>query len=288
MISFRPLSDLRGWLLESPVWDDRRDVLFLCDSPEGLIHEVGLEEGLRRSWDLGGHIGSLGLCESGSLVVAQAREVLIFDPETGARASLWRMEEDEPPSARLNDGKVGPDGAFWIGGMDGRIPREPIGKLYRIDAGGGAQTMVEGLEISNGLAWSPDGRTMFHSDSWRAWLDRYDFDPETGALSGRRRIRDLDEASGRPDGGATDAEGRYWSAGVSAGLLNLFSRDGDVLGAYPAPAPAPTMPCFCGPDLRRLALTSHRLWHEEDPASGRLYLAEAPVAGAAVARMKGL
>ncbi|WP_258809420.1 SMP-30/gluconolactonase/LRE family protein, partial [Klebsiella pneumoniae] len=87
-----------------------------------------------------------------------------------------------------------------------------------------AEIRAEGFEISNGLAWTADGATMFHTDSRGPWIDRYDFDVATGLISNRNRIRELDEESGRPDGGACDAEGAYWSAGVSAGVLNRFDR----------------------------------------------------------------
>src|SRR5690606_29967345 len=171
----------------------------------GTIHEVSLAEGPLRQWQMGDKVGSLGLCDSGRLVVALARGVILFDPETVAREALW-TGYDEPATSRLNDGKVGPDGAFWIGSMDGRPERKAISRLYRVTGDGNASVKAEGFEISNGLAWTADGGTMFHTDSRGPWIDRYDFDPESGNISGRKRICDLDEQSGRPDGGACDAE----------------------------------------------------------------------------------
>lgn len=288
---FHCIADLRAGLLESPVWDDRRCVLFVCDIPGKEIIEIDLEAGPKRRWSFASEVTALGLGESGALTVALARKVIVFDPETGAQRDLW-TGYDEAATSRLNDGKVGPDGAFWVGSMDGRPQREPIGKLYRIDAAGTVTTAAGNFEISNGLAWSPDGRTMYHTDSRGPWIDRYDFDPTTGAASNRTRIRDLDEATGRPDGGACDVNGDYWSGGVSAGVLNRFSRDGALLGSYAVPAPAPTMPCFCGPQLARIAVTTHRLLDAARlaaaPQSGGVFLADAPVRGAPVARMKGI
>src|SRR5690606_30293954 len=125
MMEFKRIDGLRGTLLESPVWDDRRGTLFLCDIEAGRIHEISLTEGPLRHWDMGDKVGSLGLCDSGRLVVALARAVILFDPDSGARQAIWEGF-DELPTSRLNDGKVGPDGAFWVGGMDGREPRQPI------------------------------------------------------------------------------------------------------------------------------------------------------------------
>ncbi len=290
---FRCIADLRGQLMESPVWDDRRGTLFACDIYGRRIYEIDIDadRGVLREWSFTSEVASFGLTESGRLVVALSREVVLFDPETGIREPLW-AGYDEPGTSRLNDGKVGPDGAFWIGSMDGRHEREAIARLYRVTWDGEASVKAEGFEISNGLAWTADGRTMFHTDSRGPWIDRYDFDPETGEISGRKRICDLDEQSGRPDGGACDAEGAYWSAGVSAGILNRFDREGNLLEKVLVPVPAPTMPCFCGPDLTLLAITSHRQLPEATleaaPRSGGVFLAQASVAGAPLARMNGV
>ncbi len=286
---FTRLSDLRGQLLESPVWDAQRGCLFLVDIEPGLVHRVGLD-GRRDSWDMGDKAPSLGLTESGRLVVALSRSVILFDPDTGAREVLVDSV-DLPETSRLNDGKVGPDGAFWVGSMDGRAEREPISGLYRVTATGIDLVIDGGIKVSNGLAWSSDGRQMFWSDSRGPWIDLLDFDPELGSVSNRRRIRDLDQATGTPDGGACDTEGHYWSAGVSAGVLNRFAPDGTLVARHAFPAPAPTMPCFCGPDLRQLAVTSHRYGQSPEvahPLAGALFLADAPVAGVPVARMKGV
>ena len=288
---FRCIADLRGTLLESPVWDARRGAIFLCDIEGARIHEVGLEDGPRRVWQFDDKVASLGLCDSGRLVVALAREVVLFDPETGGQETLW-SGFSESKASRLNDGKVGPDGAFWVGSMNGAPDRAQTARLYRIDMTGRAEIRAEELLTSNGLAWSTDGRTMFHSDSQLSWLERRDFDPETGGLGAPIRLRDLDDAQGRADGGATDAEGGYWSAGVSAGVLNRYDRDGAVLQRLNMPVPGPTMPCFCGDGLWQIAVTSHRRWPDQTlaaaPWSGGLILADSPVAGVPVKRMKGL
>ncbi|MFT4151888.1 MAG: SMP-30/gluconolactonase/LRE family protein [Paracoccaceae bacterium] len=286
MMEFALLADLKGRLLESPVWDADRDCLFLCDIEQGLIHQIALDGRRLGQWPMGDKVASLGLCESGRLVVALSRSVVILDPATGQRDVLWDGF-DEPATSRLNDGKVGPDGAFWVGSMDGRAERRPISRLYRVTARGATAVIDGGVQISNGLAWSGDGRRMFWSDSRGPWIDLFDFDPATGTPANRRRIRALDEATGRPDGAACDADGFYWSAGVSAGVINRFSPKGALDRRVPFPVPAPTMPCFCGPGLRQMAVTSHRLG-DENPLSGGLFLATAPVAGVPVARMKGV
>lgn len=286
MTDFALLADLRGQLLESPVWDAHRESLFLCDIEAGLIHEIALNGMRRNRWDMGDKVTALGLCDSGKLVVALSRSIVVFDPQTGSRQMLWDGFQ-EPATSRFNDGKVGPDGAFWVGSMDGRPQRQPISRLYRITATGAEIVIDGGIEIANGLAWNADATQMFFSDSRGPWIDRFDFDARTGALANRIRIRDLDEETGRPDGGACDQDGFYWSAGVSAGVLNRFDPQGTLERSIPTPIPAPTMLCFCGKDLGQIAITSHSLGNDH-PQSGAVFLAPAPVAGVPVATMTGV
>ena len=143
---------------------------------------------------------------------------------------------------------------------------------------------LAGLKASNGLAWTADGRTMFHSDSCGPWIDRWDFDPASGAMSARQRIAEPREADGRPDGGAVDVDGNYWSAGTSAGVLNRYSRAGRVLAGIGLPVPRPTMPCFGGTDMKTLFVTSRRdiLTPEElrrHPLSGAVLVLRSEIAG---------
>ncbi len=130
----------------------------------------------------------------------------------------WRKLPSRPgqPAQRR---PVGPDRAFYVGSMD-RSP-EPQGALYRVDPSGTVTELTRGFSTSNGLAWTQDGRTMFHTDSQGdMFLDRWDFDSTTGQIANRRRLREHDLANGRADGGAFDQEDIYWSAAPSCSRLN--------------------------------------------------------------------
>lgn len=281
-LAFAVVLDLRGRVAESPVYDERSGRIFFTDIPARTIHAVTLQSGAHVSWTLESDVGSLGLAASGRLVVALRDTVVLFDPASGTTEPLCSIEADKPET-RLNDGRVGPDGAFWVGSMNERPQKEPIAALYRVDPRGTVERKVEGLATSNGLAWTADGEVMFHSDSRGPWIDRWRFDRESGAISERTRIATLTETDGRPDGGACDVEGCYWSAGVSAGRLNRFAPDGTRLASFEVPVSAPTMPCFGGPDFRTLYLTSLMDGRPAEavaaPGSGGLIAAPAPVAG---------
>ena len=280
-----PLTDKHYDLGESPVWDGEQNTLYWCDVHAGQIHAFMPATSKHTAWGFDECVGSFGLTRRGRLIVALRRSLVLFDPES-LETTLVSDLGLEVPHLRLNDGKVGPDGAFWIGSVHEVAfdAMRPIGALFRVTADGTVECRVDGLKASNGLAWSADGRTMFHSDSCGPWIDRWDFDPASGTMSGRLRIAEPREADGRPDGGAVDVHGDYWSAGTSAGVLNRYDPSGKVIGKIELPVPKPTMPCFGGKDMKTLYVTSRRdmLTEEERerfPLSGTVLELRSDVAG---------
>ncbi|MCC8236787.1 SMP-30/gluconolactonase/LRE family protein [Pinisolibacter aquiterrae] len=253
----RRLIDHACRLGESPLWDDRRDRLFFVDIAAGEIHHVSAEGSSHRVWPapIPERATALGLTTAGRLVVALTRSVVLFDPDAGTWETLAEIDVG-PSTMRLNDGKVGPDGAFWVGSMDETPERPPIAALWRVSADGAVEKKLDGLRVANGLAWDAAGTTMYLADSRGPWIDRFTFDPATGTLSDRARLATLDDATGRPDGGCCDVIGHYWSAGVSSGHINRFAPDGRLLEHWDLPVDFPTMPCFGGEGMRTLFVTS--------------------------------
>jgi sugar lactone lactonase YvrE len=283
MSDFELVWDSRCGVAESPVWDSVTRRLLFCDINGKRINALSIDTGARESWDFPEVVGSFGLCRSGRLVVAQRHHVVLFDPKSNALTNLT-PKIAEPPTNRLNDGKVGPDGAFWVGGMDENSPRQKIAGLYRVTADGQITKQEDGYAVSNGLAWSPDGRIMYHSDSTAGTIEAWDFDPATGARTNHRVLVTLTNDDGRPDGAATDMDGNYWSAGPSAGCLNCFSPDGKLLRKWAFPVPGPTMPCFADGALYVTSLREGKSAQTlaDFPALGGLFRAEAPAVGAPV------
>jgi len=249
--------DLRARVGEGPTWDAQRGVLWFVDILAPAVHRFDPASGALSSIAMPEVSGSLALCRSGALLVAQRASVVRLDPESGTITPFAEMP-DEPDFTRLNDGKVGPDGCFWVGSMDNRPEKHATGTLWRVTPEGHVTRQREGLIVSNGLAWSPDGGTIWHSDSRIGAVDAADFDAHTGALGPWRRVITLDDAAGRPDGAAMAADGTYWSAGVSAGRINVITPAGAIARHIAFPVPAPTMPCFAGAGLTTLFVTSLR------------------------------
>lgn len=284
MLDFELVWDSRCTTGESPVWDERNRRLLFCDIQGKRIHAFGIDTGARETFEFPEVVCSLGVCRSGKLVVALRHRVVLYDT-VARRIEALTGAVVEPATNRLNDGKVGPDGAFWVGSMDENTPRQPIANLYRVTPDGRIEQKAGGFSTSNGLAWSPDGRTMFHSDTSPGILEAWDFDPATGSISNHRVLGKFTSEQGRPDGGATDVQGNYWSAGPSAGCINQFSPDGQLLKRHPFPVPGPTMPCFAGDFLFVTSIRDGKPPEvlQQYPTLGGLFRAKAPVAGAPVA-----
>lgn len=269
------LTETRCELGESPLWDSRLGRLWWVDIEGRAVHAFDEADGREQRFALDKRPTALGLTEDpGELVLALEDGVYLWR-WPGTPRLLASIEADVP-STRCNDAKIGPDGWFWVGTIDERSPRQPAAALYRVSPAAEVQQIEAGLTVSNGLAWSADGRTQYHADTGAAWLDRHDFDPSTGERSGRLRIATPTNEDGRPDGGACDIDGNYWSAGVSAGCLNRYARDGTLRQRVAVPVVAPTMPCFGGPDLRTLYFTSLRAGRDPDalasyPESGAVH-----------------
>ncbi|WP_342358946.1 SMP-30/gluconolactonase/LRE family protein [Terrarubrum flagellatum] len=268
---------------EGPCWSPEEQALYFIDIQAPALMRLDPATAAIRSWRMPATIGSFGFCPDGRAIVALRNGVHFFDFKTETLEFLVHPEPDKPTN-RLNDGKIGPDGRFWVGSMDDRPDRQPVAALYRIDADGSSHQMFDGLYVSNGLAFSPDGRTLWHSDSRGPWVHTFDLDRKTGALSNQRKVITLTDAEGRPDGGACDTEGYYWSAGVSAGCINRIAPGGTIERKIKVPLAAPTMPCFGGPDLKTLyvtSLTSDRLGPKE---AGSLISFRVDVPGAPIAK----
>lgn len=291
MSEVRCVLDARAAIGESPVWSAEEQALYWVDILAPALYRLDVRTGARQSWWMPETIGSFGLREGGGAVVALANGLHLLDLDTGALSFLAPDPEDDQPATRFNDGKVSPEGRFWVGTMDDERHSRPLGGLYRLDPDHGCHRVLDGLVISNGLAWSPDGRTLYHADTARQLIRAYDYEPADGSIRNGRTLAE-GEATGRPDGGATDAEGYYWSAAVSGGVLNRWSPDGRLDRQIPLPCPRPTCPCFGGEDMKTLFVTSLRVGLGEAelarwPPSGGIFAIDVDVPGVPLGRYRG-
>jgi len=223
-------------------------------------------------------VGSIAFRESGGLVAATKSGIHFLDAASGALEARVRPEAHLPDN-RFNDGRCDRAGRFWAGTMSD-VKRDPVGSLYRLDPDLSCTRLKGGVIIPNGLAFSPDGRTMYFADTNRHTIWAYDYDPATGAATGERVFADT--GSGRPDGSCVDAEGCLWNAEYGAWRLVRYTPDGEVDRVIEVPVANPTCCCFGGADLATLYVTTatQRLTAED--------LAQQPLAGSLLALRPGV
>ena len=269
------VQDVRAALGESPVWDAGAGRLHWMDLAARRYWRLDPATGIAEAHDLPAEPGSLALSRAGDLVAAFEDGFWRLDPETGARTPIADPEVDLPGN-RFNDGKAGPDDAFWAGSLS-RDYKQASGTLWRLAADGAVTAAFDSIYVSNGPAWSPAGDRFYFSDSVRGVTWSFPFDPATGALGERTVFAARDAAPGYPDGAATDADGCLWSARWTGGCLARFTPDGRVDRLVEMPVSRVTSCAFGGPDLGTLFVTSASI------GLGAEELAEAPLSGAVFA-----
>ncbi|PMS15178.1 gluconolactonase [Trinickia dabaoshanensis] len=269
---------LRCAVGESPVWRASQRALYWVDIPAQAIVRYELTRARRTRWTLPERVGCIAFDAVGTVLAAL--ETGLFAVELGevetegqsanhenanehiGTATIRRLArvEHDAECMRFNDGRCDRQGRFWAGTMvqDATQPH-PAGKLYRYGAQTGLSApIVAGLCTQNGLAWSPDGRTMYLSDSHTSsrliWA--FDYDVDDGLPTNRRVFADLHDYAGRPDGAAIDADGCYWTCANDAGLLLRFTPDGRLDRKLALPAAKPSMCAFGGDGLDTLFVTT--------------------------------
>ena len=265
MVDIIQLHDARAENGESPVWKSEESALYWTDIYAQRLHRYDAKTGARREWLLVERLASFALCENvdgndgeGFFMAGSFHGgFALFDPYRNTRAWVSRpLLEDK--RVYFNDGRCDRSGlAYWTGSTD-VSKKEASGGLYRFGADGSCRRMADGIISSNGIAFSPDNRTLYYADTRSYVIWQFDHDPATGNLANRRVFVDIGEQGGFADGSAVDAEGHYWNARVHRGTIIRYRPDGTVEREIGVPTQAPTMVAFGGDDYRTMYVTSGR------------------------------
>jgi sugar lactone lactonase YvrE len=247
--------DAQADLGEGPWWDQEGGELLWVDVFAGRIHRFNPLSGQNDSFAVGQPVGMVARRRSGGLVCA-VRDGIGFVDIDGGRFSIVK-EIEALVDNRMNDGACDPAGRLWAGTMATDLSPS-AGTLYRISPELEVTAMRTGVSISNGLDWSPDGRTFYFTDSTTRCVDVYDFDVETGDISNRRLLIQLPDPIATPDGMAVDAHGTLWIAMWDGGCVRRFDPQGGLLETIELPVSRPTSVAFGGENLDRLFVTSAR------------------------------
>ena len=266
--------DARNAVGESPVWVPQENALYWVDIPNGGLQRWSADTGHVASWKAPEMLACITRHRSGGWVAGmQSGFFRLHAHSDGSLDSeLLATVDHSRPDMRLNDGRCDRQGRFWAGSMVLNMGlNAPEGRLYRFGAGqaGVVEALLDGFIVPNGLAFSPDGETMYLSDSHPnvqlIWA--FDYDTETGTPSNRRIFVDMNHFPGRPDGAAVDAEGCYWICANDAGLIHRFAPDGRLDFSLEVPVKKPTMCAFGGSNLDTLFVASIRPGDDLDPQS---------------------
>jgi len=273
---------------ESALWHEVESALYWVDIEGFTVNRLHAASGKFTSWKMGSNPSALAIDDDNFLVVATRNGLLRLNTTDGVETPIVDAPYDTT-KVRFNDGRVDPAGRFWIGTM--YEPRDqPAAEMYVLERDALRCAWRGGMTNSNGLAWSLDGRTMYHADTTTHRIDCYDFDPATGEQSNARTIltfasdKKAADYGGRPDGATMDAEGMYWVAMFEGGRVLRISPTGEILREIALPVRCPTSLAFGGPDLRTLYITSASQGRSADeiakyPHTGKVLALRVDVAG---------
>lgn len=274
--------DARAECAESPFWDERSGRLWWTDIPARRLHRLDPATGKDEIFEVPGRVGCFALARTGGLAVAMEHRFARLNVETGELETLAEVEPERPEN-RLNDGRCDRRGRFLAGTM--HEPRTvPQGALWQLDPEHGVRLLADHALVANGLAFSPDDKRMYWSDSRMGRVFTLDYDIDSGSAWNRRLWLQTDDSIGRPDGACVDADGCYWSARFKGSRVIRFTPDGRIDREIHLPCSQVTMCAFGGPGLKTLFITTAREGLDaaalaREPHAGGIFAVEAGVAG---------
>lgn len=284
--------DLHNALGEGVTWCARSQSLYWTDIHRSMLWRFFPAKQATQQWKLPERLASFALCEDDRwLLLGLASGLAFFHLATGELMRITDVEADLP--TRLNDGACDRQGRFVFGTLhepaDGE-PREALGNFYRLHADLSLERLpLDSVAISNSIAFSPDGATMYYCDSTRGIIHQCNYGDQ---LSDTRTYIDLSCLDGDPDGSAVDSEGGLWNAQWGLGRVVRYDREGRESFVVDVPTKQPTRVAFGGPDLRTLYITSARDGLSEERLSsdrhaGGLFAIDVPYNGLIEPRFGG-
>lgn len=255
---------------EGPVWSDRWGGLRWVDMLAGAVLSLNADGSVGRR-QIGAVAAALRPRRGGGAVIAVERGFVIEAPDGSLSPEIEAWTD---PQVRMNEGGCDPDGRFYCGSM-AYDRRRGGGAVYRLDPDLSVHRVLDGVTISNGLDWSPDGSRAYYADTDTSRVDIFDYATDTG-LTARRPFIRIDPADGHPDGLTVDAEGGVWVALNGGGAVRRYSPAGSLDLVVATATPHVTACTFGGSELRTLYITTSRENAADDDRVGGSLLACEP------------
>ncbi len=277
-----PVLACQNRLGEGPIWSIEEQALYWVDIVAPAIHRYQPANGAHDNWPMPEHVGSISMRAAGGLVAALRSGFGLFDPTTGMVDMINHAEADKLDN-RFNDGRCDREGRFFAGSLT-YSEDQPEGSLWRLDVDHEAKPVLNGITVSNGLCWSPDGSLMYFVDTPTREIQCFDYDQATGTPENPRVLVRTDPNGGWPDGSITDSEGCLWNAEWDGARVVRYTPDGEIDRIVKIPARRATCAALGGPDLKTLYITSawdrmSREERDEWPLSGNLFAIDVDVPG---------
>lgn len=272
-MNFQPqtLWDIQAELGEGPIWHPLEQLLYFVDIKGQYIHCCAADGSSRKTWSAPSAIGFVQPLADGDFVAGLQDGLYRFSPQSGAFSRVISVDADLPNN-RLNDASVDALGRLWFGSMD-NLEAAPTGSLYRVANDGALMQCDSDYVITNGPCLSPDGRTLYHTDTLAKVIYAFDVDKE-GGLSQKRSLIRIE--NGYPDGTTLDASGCLWVALFGGGRVERYTPQGERVQTIPFPCPNVTKLAFGGPDLRTALVTTawkglSQVERDAQPLAGNLF-----------------
>jgi sugar lactone lactonase YvrE len=259
MIAARPelALDARAHLGEGPCWSVQEQQLYWVDIFSGSVHAFAPGTGRERTWRLQTMPGCVVTRRGGGLLLGDNLGFASLDQASGT-VERWGNPEASHPANRINDGKVDARGRLWAGAKSAATPAD--GGFHRLDADRRTTRILDGVAVSNGLAWSADGSEFFYIDTMLESVRRFRCDLEHGTLHDPVTVVSMPNREfGWPDGMCIDAEGLLWVAHFGGGRLTRWDpKTGKLALTVRMPVDNATSCAFGGPRLDQLYITTAR------------------------------
>jgi xylono-1,5-lactonase len=273
----------------SPVWDDHYHLLYWVDTPGRKLHRFDPHTGVDVAWDMPQEPGAVALRRAGGVMLALRDGFYAFDFMDPEPALLARLAA-EPAANRLNGGRIDPAGRFWSGTVT--PSGEPAGALYCLDPDHRVERKLGDIAGADALCWSPDGKVMYQANGFSREIRAWDFDAATGAIARPRPFAELPGEEGFADGATVDAGGCLWVAHRGAACVRRYDPEGKPMATIFLPVTNVTCPCFGGPDLTTLYVTSATfgltaMARAAQPMAGGLFAIDTDITGRVEERYAG-
>lgn len=266
---------------EGPIWDSQNSELLWVDINKGLLNRLAVTSGEVSSLSIGCHLGAVGLYSNSHYIAAVRDGFALIDRSNGAIEYLAKVLTDD--GIRFNDGKCDPRGRFIAGTMRFQ-PQPGTAALYSCDETGLVTTLLEGIGLSNGLAWNQQGTSLFYIDTLSREIAKFEYDSESPRLCNRAVHYRFGDSDGLPDGMTIDRDGNLWVALWGSGRVVVIDQRGNLIEQILLPVSQVTSVAFGGANLDQLFITSARIrLTAEDlaaqPLAGSLFVVDPGTSG---------